>query len=243
MRPLKLSALVALSLTSTVALADMPGVDDIDIRLARSEAVVEGTVESVRFVTSQGNTAQPGVPHTFVTYHIDRVLRGTVRGDTVTLRFFGGLDVTGDELVFASNGIEPDVGDHDLLLIAGNGTAECPLIDCDFGRYRVIGGAVYDEHGRDVVIVDNQRLGRGTVRNLPDVWTWKAVGLSTEFETPLLAPKAGASATLDNFRNFLTARLTAIGPPREPLPPVISADLTAPFVYDHPADVAPPTGL
>lgn len=238
MRSLQICALSALSLAPLTAAAGMPENDDIDARLFAAEAVFEGTIEAIRFVEARSQGEQPGVPHTFVTYRVDRVFKGRVRGDTVTLRFFGGMDATGDRLLFTSDGVAHDVGDRDILLVAGNGAAECPLVGCANGRFRLIDDAVYDEGGRDIVQVDRS-VRRGTVRDLPEVFTWAQTGLAMQFDERPPAP-AGVAMRADAFRGFLAERITVLHPNGGDFPIVMSADPSVAFDYrDTPAAVPP----
>ena len=39
-------------------------------------------------------------------------------------------------------------GDEDILFVAGNGENGCPIVMCEFGRYRVLDGVVYEAHDR-----------------------------------------------------------------------------------------------
>lgn len=244
MRSLKLCALAALTAAPLAApltaAAGMPESDDLDTRIHAADAVLEGTIESVRFVDAQAEGAQGGIPHTFVTYRVERVFKGRVRGDRVTLRFFGGMDAARDRLLFTSDGVQPDVGDRDILLVAGNGAAECPIVGCSNGRFRLIGESVYDEGGRDIVQIDRQTVRRGTVRDLREVFTWEATGLGIGFDEPPPAPDARATMSADAFRGLIADRVALLHPAGELFPIVVSADPAAPFAYRPDAITPPP---
>ncbi|MCB9529016.1 MAG: hypothetical protein R3F65_07290 [bacterium] len=244
MRSLKLCALAALTAAPLAApltaAAGMPENDDFDARILAADAVFEGTIESIRFVDSQaGGALERGVPHTFVTYRVERVFKGRVRGDRVTLRFFGGMDAARDRLLFTSDGVQPDVGDRDILLVAGNGAAECPIVGCANGRFRLIGESVYDEGGRDLVQIDRQTVRRGTVRDLPEIFTWEETGLGVGFDERPDAPDPRATMSAEGFRGFIADRVALLHPAGELFPIVVSADPAAPFAY-RPDDIAPP---
>lgn len=242
MRFLKVCALAALMFSSSAmpASAGLPGNDDFDDRLLAAEAVFEGTIESVQFVESQGDAGAPGVPHTFVTYRVERVFKGRVGGETVTLRFFGGLDSTGDELTSASNAPTLDRGDHDIVLVAGNGAAECPLVGCGQGRFRVIGGSVYDEGGRDLVPVGREGFQRGETRDLPEVFRWSSVGLEMVFDERPRPADPDATMSADAFRELVAGRLAMLAVAGDRVVELASVDPARPFVYAHPAAVASP---
>lgn len=235
MRSLKLCALAALTAAPLAApftaMAGMPEDDDFDGRIVAADAVFEGTIESIRFVDSQAVGAQRGVPHTFVTWRVERVFKGRVRGDRVTLRFFGGMDAARDRLLFTSDGVQPDVGDRDILLVAGNGAAECPIVGCANGRFRLIGESVYDEGGRDLVQIDRQTVRRGTVRDLPEIFTWEETGLGIGFDERPDAPDPRATMSAEGFRGFIADRVALLHPAGEQFPIVVSADPAAPFAW------------
>lgn len=245
MRSLLVCAFAALMSFASTASAGLPRGDDFDDRLLAAEVVFEGTIESVRFVESQGEAVpgalpMPGVPHTFVTYRVERVFKGRVRGETVTLRFFGGLDATGDELLMASNAPTLDEGDHDIVLIAGNGASDCPIVGCNQGRFRVVGESVYDDDGRDLVAVERERFTRGEPRDLPEVGRWTSVGLELEYDERPRPADPAATMSAAAFRDMVARRLAALARAGDRVVELVSVDPARPFVYEEADDVAPP---
>ncbi len=105
--------------------------------VAESNTVVRGTVTAVRaeeFESPQGR----GI-HTFVTFRVERTLKGTP-ADTVTLRFLGG---TVGKRTLRLAGIPTfAVGQRQLVFVARNGEVMCPLIGAGHGRYHVVTDAV-----------------------------------------------------------------------------------------------------
>src|SRR5689334_18122394 len=72
---------------------------DLPKSLADAEAVIRGTVIDVQYRLSERRKDAEEVPHAFVTYKVEDVLRGAVAGrKTVTLRFIGGPGKGGDIL-------------------------------------------------------------------------------------------------------------------------------------------------
>jgi hypothetical protein len=133
-------------------------VGNLSLLAAASNLVIHGKVTRVIYRVSDAGSER--VPYTFVTYSIARVLQGSASGATVTLRFTGGTDGRGGFL--AVEGVPTfKVGDEDVLFIAGNGENGCALVMCDFGRYRIFGGAVYEGHGAPVLSVSGDRLVTG----------------------------------------------------------------------------------
>lgn len=264
MRSLKICALAALFSTPLAAEAAHPVVDDVDDRIVRADAVIQGEVQRVRFVESQPDGDQPGVPHTLVTYRVERVFKGRVAGDTVTLRFFGGLDASGDELVMTSNGTQYDPGDRDIVMLAGNGVAECPIVDCTFGRFRLVDGAAYDDAGRAMVLDAAGGLRRGSAHALHAVDVWETVGLvrvrdaeddavlAEVHEAPadalagpvapvMIRKRIDKSSPLlaATFAELIAERARLLSDPGAPPTVLRDVDPDAPFVYRQPEAVAP----
>jgi hypothetical protein len=105
--------------------------------------IFEGVVVRVEYRDSDpdGPDSHP-VPHTFVTYRVDESIKGRADSDELTLRFIGGPLPNG-RILLGSGFPLFQVGDHDLLLVRGNGDSACPLVGCDAGRYRFSGDSVY----------------------------------------------------------------------------------------------------
>ncbi len=156
-----LAGLAALLLPATSALAQDPEKParppTLAHAVAAADAIVRGTVATVAYRLSDDDER---IPHTFVTYRIEDTLRGRADGDLVTLRFVGGTDGRGRFLsVVGVPMFSP--GDQDILMIQGNGTSDCPLVDCEDGRLRIFRDQVYDAHGRAVVGYEEGRLRHG----------------------------------------------------------------------------------
>jgi hypothetical protein len=153
--------------------AGAAGIIDEPVMLKRADLVFEGVVERVEYAFSdpQGGT-HPRIPHTFVTYRIEDVIRGDVQGDTITLRFIGGR---GDEAKFLMASELPlfDVGDRDVLLVSGNTESGCPLVGCANGRFRVIQGHVFNDEGQAVELDSAGKLALGAYYDLSEVMTHK----------------------------------------------------------------------
>jgi hypothetical protein len=94
--------------------------------------VFRGTVTDVHAVSV--DTLQGPAVRTLVTFHVERVLKGTADAD-VTLSFLGGkvgrrnLHVLGMP-AFA-------VGQHEIVFVGDNGNAVCPVLAGGHGRYHV----------------------------------------------------------------------------------------------------------
>ncbi len=133
---------------------------DLEALTEESNLVVHGSVVEVEYqtVTEEGET----VPQTRVTYQVKEALRGTAEGQTVTLQFPGGPDGMGGFL--AVSGVPLfQKGEEDIIFVQNNGEEnDCPLVNCEYGRYRVSQNRVYNTHGKPVRgIKGNNALARG----------------------------------------------------------------------------------
>ncbi len=134
--------------------------DDLATLVTRSNLVVVGEVASVQYRNAR--SAEGGiVPHTIVTYRVGKTYRGKVPGDVLVLRFIGGSDGMGRFLeVQGVPKFQP--GDRDMLFVSGNGEGACALVNCEYGRYRLLGERVFDTHGAPVrAIVKDGAIARG----------------------------------------------------------------------------------
>ena len=169
-------------LTAPLAHATPPAPESaIEPRVRDAELVFRGTVQSVQYRMSEPDPGQPqALPHTFVTFEVEEVMKGAVEGGTITLRFLGG-SAGGDAFMLAAEQPLFDVGDRDILLVRDPLESECPLVGCAAGRFRFIDGLVVDEQGRRIQVRDDASLAVGPAMVLEDVDT-HYMGDSMKFE-------------------------------------------------------------
>jgi hypothetical protein len=131
-------------------------VGNIPFLAGASRLIIRGTVTEVKMVNA--STATGPFPFAFVTYDItDTLFPTTSELKTLTLRFMGGPNGRGG--VMRIDGIPLfQVGDEDILFIDNNGTGQCPLVTCEFGRFRIFQGAVYEAHGAPVAKIDARKI-------------------------------------------------------------------------------------
>jgi hypothetical protein len=154
------SVLLASAAFCGPAAAHSPGdpsaVGDLGRLSAKAGAVIQGTVTGVTYKTSANADGSPGVPYTFVTYSVAKVLQGS-SAKSVTLRFPGGSDGAGG-FVDVEGVPLFEVGDEDILFVNTAAGSSCPLVNCEFGRFRVLDGKVYEAHGAPVVEIKGGKL-------------------------------------------------------------------------------------
>lgn len=114
--------------------------------MAQSAAVAYGKVVDIEYRNSEPTREEPrGVPHTFVTYEIAKVFRGYLP-PRITLRIPGGADGKGDAYSVTT---APTFarGEADVLFIPGGEAADCQLVNCVEGRFRVVEDRIYSGFG------------------------------------------------------------------------------------------------
>lgn len=254
MNKLLLATLVSSAL-STSAIADHSIAPLLENNLARNaEFVFLGTVADVdyrRAESADGKT--PGVPHTFVTYKIEKILKGKSNSDTVTLRFVGGR---GDKSQFlmASNIPLFDAGEQDVLFVRGNTKNACPLVECARSRVRIINGMAFNDEGQALeqspVQAKSYQWGFGPFFELEEVSSHKVsmTELRKHHELPAgegLQPRDAKSVyqlSFDAVLSRIAAAVARVNTPDElaKLPPVASADIKQPFKTLIAREVASP---
>jgi len=134
-------------------------------RVSRAEVIVEAVVQSIAYKNS--SVIEPGdreIPHTFVTFAIEQIVKGEYAGgQTITLRFIGGQDGKGNT-TYVPGLPSFQVGDREILFVRKNGKSICPLIGWGQGRLRIVRGQVFDDTGFQVWISPDGQLVRGDQR-------------------------------------------------------------------------------
>ncbi len=133
---------------------------DVGDMADQADVVIQGTVIDINYRDSEAVKNQAAIPHTFVTFSIEDVLSGDVSGETLTLRFMGGPTKNGGAMM--NNQVPKfDIGDQDILFVRDNGVAECPLVECANGRFRVVDDRMFNEYGQQIVQDNKEKLALG----------------------------------------------------------------------------------
>ena len=127
-----------------------------------SNLIASGRVTSVKYVNIKAE-GEGEIPHTIVTYKLQESFRGKrPSGDALSLLFVGGSDGKGNFL--SVSGVPQfQKGEEDILFVSSNGSNEqCPLMNCEYGRYRIHQNQVYNTHGQPVRgLIKNDAVARG----------------------------------------------------------------------------------
>lgn len=143
-----LIATLAVTILPTQAMSVIPPTFDELVSL--SELVVRGQVTSVR--SAYVDTQQGRAIKTFVTFKVERTLKGTPpANDELTLVFLGGK--VGEDAMEIAGMPAFQTGDREIVFVNGNGRVLCPLISGGHGRYRLLHDAATD---RDYVARENR---------------------------------------------------------------------------------------
>lgn len=142
----------ALLLAGGVAAAQAPESASLESLTDDADLVFQGTVTGIAYGPST-----EGIPHTFVTYRVEDVLKGDYGASTLTLRFVGGEIVKDGVLRRLSVSHAPrfESGQQDLMMVKGNAKTSCPLVRCAQGRFHFDKGMVVNANG-DVLARDRQ---------------------------------------------------------------------------------------
>jgi hypothetical protein len=167
--------------TATAASLDRANASDL---VRKAELIFLGSVLSVDYRNSDVEGPQHALlPHTFVTFRIERAFKGSSEaGDVITLRFQGGPDGRGRILTIPGVPLF-EVNDRELLFVQANGEAICPLVGWFQGRTRIIRGLAYTDDGREVWRTRDGGFAFGKQHALPEIVT-KRIG-DMEFQAVL----------------------------------------------------------
>ena len=178
MVPIHLSAALAQAqgrLTQPQGSASVAG--DFESTLKDSDFVFSGQVIRKSFAQSTPNDtdgASGAVPHTFITYKVEQVIKGRNAPPEVTLRFLGG-DIPGRARIRVNVMPMIALGDRDIVFVRGNGFKACPIVRWGEGRIRLLPQGAFGEHSEQIGFDSHTHLRRGVSR--PDLDSPRTDGL------------------------------------------------------------------
>jgi hypothetical protein len=117
--------------------------------VSESDAIYRGRVTAVQARRVERADGQGSVIKTFVTFAVERVLKGTEQRE-VTLEFLGGT--VGDESMTVAGMPKFNLGAREIVFVQKNGIQFCPLVALAHGRYRVLRD---EATGREHIARDN----------------------------------------------------------------------------------------
>jgi len=166
-----------------------------DQLVAESEQVFRGVVTATR-CEWKGSGDQRRIV-TVVTFDV----RETVIGDlppTIELEFLGG-EIDGEGMLIAG---QPkfEVGDEDILFVAGNHVSLCPLVGMMYGRYLVV-----RDSGTAAIVARNNGAPLTTVEEVADKMETASVAHA------LAQFKSSGGISVASFCSAIRNRAAALG--------------------------------
>jgi len=142
-----LATLLLLSACATEPLdPETARIHDPAVDADRADAVFLGTVERVQNRMSDPDADGDSLPFTYVTWRVERGIKGVADGETFTTPFLGGRFPDG-RLLVGSDQPNFRVGERDVMFVMENGHYGCPLVRGADSRIRLVDGRAYDEDG------------------------------------------------------------------------------------------------
>ncbi len=216
----------------------------LDDMIKSADAVVVGKVVGVQYaISSDGQRESETLPHTFVTYEVSRILKGSPQQSVITMRFLGGRGKESDFMMVHNSPLF-STGNEDILFVRGNQRAACPLVGCGEGRFRIINGMAYSDVGQQIVLTKRQMLGFGQYDILQEIMSHQVsqttihrkIVTETGEGKPEQGLPIGTHLRGAGLIDFIQQRVLQLDPNRqwERLPPIVSANIQLPFTINLP---------
>jgi hypothetical protein len=176
-------SLVGVTGLSFTAQAHEPPGKSLRAMTDEAELIFQGVVSKVDYGMAKGTESEDAeLPQTYVTFQMEDVEKGkSSEGNAITLRFLGGPAKDGRILV-VSNAPLFDEGERVMLFVQDNGESECPLVDCDKGRFRVVNNQMFTNDGHEVRQTAKGNIFFGKQHRLPEVMNNKIGDMPFNFE-------------------------------------------------------------
>ncbi|RJP26519.1 MAG: hypothetical protein C4527_15275 [Candidatus Omnitrophota bacterium] len=118
----------------------------------QAELIFEGQVLEINFKSSTPREEEEvAIPHSFVTFQINNILKGKAESDKIILRFQGGRVGLDTPRTLRVSGIPLfDIGDYGIFFVRSNEVHICPLVGWRQGFIRILDNAVYSDYGHEL---------------------------------------------------------------------------------------------
>lgn len=191
-----------------------------------AELIFQGTLTDLQYRDSAD-----GIPHTFVTYKVEEVVKGLYDNPAITLRFVGGYKDNGrsDVRLIVSHAPKFSPNEKGIMMVGGDNGASgsiCPLVACDKGRFTLKGAYVTDVDG---AVMSTDRSGKLTYLS-------QAQAKGAQDSTPMTR-----DSFIAHLRNIVASQKSLSSPAtNKGRPSVYSADPHVPFVGPQAKAEGPP---
>ncbi|MGH7821468.1 MAG: hypothetical protein ACREQ9_17020 [Candidatus Binatia bacterium] len=247
LRFLRLAATVLLATASGAGATVLDPVGAHDL-VKRTELIFEGVVSDLQYRVSDVESKDDvALPHTFVTFEIEKTFKGSsAAGRVITLRFEGGPDPERDEILVVHGVPRFDLGERAVVFVEKNSASTCPVTGWEQGRFRVVDGYVFAEGGQEVWLTTSNQLVFGKTVLLDEMLTHVVDGTPfvldvgpSEPWTPSVGIRRASSP---EFRKVLSALVKKYFTAEQlaALKPVPSASPKDPLVVKEEKPVPPP---
>jgi hypothetical protein len=175
-----------------------------------------------------------------VTFSVQSLLKGKLSAGakTLTLRLLGGPNLKGQYLRPLDCPLF-DVGDRDVVFVRRNNRNICPVAGWAQGRFRLTGGEITSDDGREIWLLGNQTLAYGEGHPLPVLDHRRGPNhfarraAKPEEAPPALSPIAGTRLNTAQFVTFIRQLVAApsggAGGTLADAAPFVDADPEQPF--------------
>lgn len=220
--------------------------------LRAAELVFEGTVLDIQYRQSHKlQEDEVELPHTFVKFQINALIKGKFTPTTLWLRFLGGPAPDGRVLRVGHSPLF-SVGDRSILFVRHNMHAACPVIGGGNGHLRIHDGQVFTDDGRPLRWNSEAQIEIGSDANVFESRHHGDGAMALErrkvLETDPKEPASGNDVLSDaepltslRFREIIGALKSAVGNGAKDalIPDGFSADPNTRFVVKNPRQAAP----
>lgn len=153
---------------TTSVLPEDNGVSLLNTLTTDADFIFQGIVTKIEYQSSNATSEVRAVPHTFVTFKVEKQFTNKAYPASITLRFLGGYDGQGKVLRVAHTPLF-DIGDRDILFVSQNGQSACPLVQCDRGRIRIIQDRTFNNAGQPFIKNNQGEINLGERQLLQEV--------------------------------------------------------------------------
>lgn len=220
--------------------------------LRAAELVFEGTVLDIQYRQSEKlDEDDVALPHTFVKFQVNTLIKGKFTPTTVWLRFLGGPAPDGRVLRVGHSPLFSP-GDRSILFVRHNMHAACPVIGGEIGHLRIHEGQVFTDDGRPLRWNSEAQIEIGTdsdvfeARHHGDgamaLERLKSLESDPQEPSPLAAMASDSEVlSRSRFIEILGAlkSVLSVGGVDTLVPDNFSADPNARFVVKNPRQAAP----
>jgi hypothetical protein len=154
------AVLAAFCCVAPVVASSIPPVTEEDL-VRKSELIFQGVVMRIDHRKAGfRTTGDATLPHTFVTFQVERILKGKHTGSSsqFTLRQLGGPDYSIARFLEVEGCPDFDIGERAVVFVRRNERGICPMTGWSQGKFRIVNGSLFNDSGREVWLTKFERI-------------------------------------------------------------------------------------